>query len=298
MEPVADRLAPTTLAGYLSDIVGIVTSHAGPGTCRGELAVGLPHLNVRGIDQAGSVVALGRPLNLVRRVPVLEMSVVLQTGAMEVVEGNHAVRSQNFAEEPGMRVDLVGVAPLDKLQVPFERTTGESRTITSARAVVQRAHRVIVAKARQIASELAGDEMHGRRGEDGTVAFAGRGFGDLVRTWIGPEAGEIVALRVVRRDAEFKQLPAFWGIGTVGVEVAVDPDTLKVTVEHHVTVADVWQGHQPRAGRGSGPGARLRMVRDVRCSMSSSTMALKSPTRTRWSPTCPGWLAYAGTSRR
>jgi len=254
MEPVADRLGPTTPAGYLSDIVGIVPSHAGPGTCRGELAVGIQHLNVRGIDQAGSVVALGRPLNLVRRVPVREMSVVLQTGAMEVGQGNHTVLSQNFAQEPGMRVDLVGVAPFDKLQVPFERTTGESRTITIARAVVQRAHRVIVAKARQIASELAGDEMPGRRGEDGTVAFAGRGFGDLVRTWIGPGAGAIVALRIVRRDAEFKQLPAFWGIGTVGVEVAVDPDTVKVTVEHHVTVADVGKAINREPVEGQDPG--------------------------------------------
>jgi hypothetical protein len=58
MEPVGDRLAPTTPAGCLIDILGIVPTHAGPGACRAEMAVGPEHLNMRGIAQAGAVVAV------------------------------------------------------------------------------------------------------------------------------------------------------------------------------------------------------------------------------------------------
>ncbi|MGH9086536.1 MAG: PaaI family thioesterase [Acidimicrobiales bacterium] len=56
--PVAAELAPTTPAGCLIDVLGIVPTHAGPGACRAEMVVGPQHLNMRGIAQGGALLAL------------------------------------------------------------------------------------------------------------------------------------------------------------------------------------------------------------------------------------------------
>lgn len=58
MAPVAEALAPTTPAGCIIDMLGIVPTHAGPGACRAEMTVAAQHLNMRGIAQGGALVAL------------------------------------------------------------------------------------------------------------------------------------------------------------------------------------------------------------------------------------------------
>lgn len=58
MAPVAEALGPTTPPGCLIDLLGIVPTLAGPGTCRAEMAIGPHHLNMRGVVQGGAVAAL------------------------------------------------------------------------------------------------------------------------------------------------------------------------------------------------------------------------------------------------
>jgi CO/xanthine dehydrogenase Mo-binding subunit len=88
------------------------------------------------------------------------------------------------------------------------------------------------------------------------VPYIGGGHGNLAgetnmdqaaeKLGIGPGRGQVVGTGAVRRADRFGQPPAFREIRMVGVQVAVDPDTGQVAVEHLVTVAD--------AGKAGGQG--------------------------------------------
>ena len=60
---------------------------------------------------------------------------------------------------------------------------------------------------------------------------------------------------VVRRAGDLEELPPFWEIGMVGVEVAVDEETGLVNVEHLVTVGDVGYAINPSLVEGQDLGA-------------------------------------------
>jgi CO/xanthine dehydrogenase Mo-binding subunit len=59
----------------------------------------------------------------------------------------------------------------------------------------------------------------------------------------------------VRRSGNLAELPPFWEIGMVGVEVEVDPDTGVVRIEHLVTVGDVGYAINPAMVEGQDLGA-------------------------------------------
>jgi CO/xanthine dehydrogenase Mo-binding subunit len=63
----------------------------------------------------------------------------------------------------------------------------------------------------------------------------------VIQDWFGAKAGEVAGVGVVRKDGVTKEIPPFWEIGVVGVEVEVNELTGAVSVEHLVTVGDV--GH-------------------------------------------------------
>jgi CO/xanthine dehydrogenase Mo-binding subunit len=182
-------------------------------------------------------------------------SVVLHTGATEMGQGSHTVLSQIVAEELGVPLAAVRVAPQDTLTSPFERTTGASRTTTVVGSAVQRACRDALEKISRMAAEIDGP---GPR--DGRPAAApdirGRAdFAKVIRAWFGPGGGEVAGVGVVRRAGNFAQLPPFWEVGMVGVQVAIDPDTGQLDVEHLVTIGDVGKALNPAGVEGQDLGA-------------------------------------------
>lgn len=58
MAPLADDSAAATPPGCLLDALGMVATHAGPGACRAQMAIGTIHTNQRGIVQGGAIAAL------------------------------------------------------------------------------------------------------------------------------------------------------------------------------------------------------------------------------------------------
>ena len=81
------------------------------------------------------------------------------------------------------------------------------------------------------------------------------GYEEVVQEWFGGRMGEVVGHGIVRRAGNLKELPPFWEIGMVGVDVSVDPDTGRVTVEHLVTVGDVGYAINPALVEGQELGA-------------------------------------------
>ncbi len=80
-------------------------------------------------------------------------------------------------------------------------------------------------------------------------------YDTVVQSWFGGRQGEVLGVGVVRRAGELAELPPFWEIGMVGVEVSVDSDTGVVTVEHLVTVGDVGYAINPAMVEGQDLGA-------------------------------------------
>jgi CO/xanthine dehydrogenase Mo-binding subunit len=81
------------------------------------------------------------------------------------------------------------------------------------------------------------------------------GYDEVVQGWFAGRQGEVTGIGVVRRAGELQELPPFWEVGMVGVEVSVDPGTGKVTVEHLVTVGDVGYAINPALVEGQDLGA-------------------------------------------
>lgn len=184
-------------------------------------------------------------------------SVVLHTGATEMGQGSHTVLSQIVAEELGVPLDAVRVAPQDTLTSPFERTTGASRTTTVVGSAVQRACRDALERIGRMAAEIDGPGPQDERRAAGR-RFAVRGqadFAKVIRAWFGPGGGEVAGVGVVRRAGNFAKLPPFWEVGMVGVQVAIDPDTGQLDVEHLVTIGDVGKALNPVQVEGQDLGA-------------------------------------------
>lgn len=185
-------------------------------------------------------------------------SVVLHTGATEMGQGSHTVLSQIVADELGIPLEQVSVAPVDTLTSPFERSTGASRTTTIVGTAVQQACRDALAKIQRMAADLAGPATAHSAAPQ--VRPGGQDFADVICAWFGPGCGQVVGVGAVRRADGFGQLPAFWEIGMVGVQVAVDRDTGQVAVEHLVTVADAGKAINPAQVEGQDLGAATQGI--------------------------------------
>jgi CO/xanthine dehydrogenase Mo-binding subunit/aerobic-type carbon monoxide dehydrogenase small subunit (CoxS/CutS family) len=183
-------------------------------------------------------------------------SVVLLTGSAELGQGSRTALAQLVVGELG--VDHVQVVQSDTHTTPYERTTGASRTTTLTGLAVLRACDDARRTLHDMAAEVLGvqaSELAARPG--GVEAPDGRllTFAEVVRQWFGASAGDVTGIGVVRPAGELAQLPPFWEIGAVGVEVSVERDTGRVTVEHLVTVGDVGFAINPALVEGQDLGA-------------------------------------------
>jgi CO/xanthine dehydrogenase Mo-binding subunit len=184
-------------------------------------------------------------------------SVIVLTGSTEMGQGSRTALAQIAASELGIDVDRVRVVQSDTSVTPYERTTGASRTTTLTGLAVQRACRDALSKLEQMGAELMDCTIAEVKSAEGVVAGPDRAlnYDDVVQGWFGGRQGEVVGNGIVRRSGDLEELPPFWEIGMVGVEVEVDPDTGVVHVEHLVTVGDVGYAINPAMVEGQDLGA-------------------------------------------
>lgn len=184
-------------------------------------------------------------------------SVTVLTGSTEMGQGSRTALAQIAATELGIDVERVRVIQSDTAVTPYERTTGASRTTTLTGLAIQRACRDALAKLEEIGAEVLECDLEEIKTAEGVVKGPDRQleYDEAIQAWFGGRQGEIVGLGVVRRAGELEELPPFWEIGMVGVEVSVDPDTGRVKVEHLVTVGDVGYAINPALVEGQDLGA-------------------------------------------
>jgi CO/xanthine dehydrogenase Mo-binding subunit len=177
-------------------------------------------------------------------------------GSTELGQGSRTVLSQILADGLELPFERVAILAADTGAVPYERTTGASRTTALVGRSLLAACEDARAKVRAIAAQVAGVEESAVADAPGGVAVDGEqlGYADVLKSWFG-SGGEVIGVGTVRRAGEFEQLPPFWEIGASGVVAAVDAETGEVRVEQLTTVGDVGFAVNPALVHGQDLGA-------------------------------------------
>ena len=185
-------------------------------------------------------------------------SATLSSSSTEIGQGSATALAQIVAIELGIDLVRVAVGQSDTRFTPFEWSTGASRTTTLAGLSVQRACADVWAQLTAMAAEVTGVAADSVTRDGAHLVVAERGPmapAEVIRSWFGASAGEVIGRGIVRNEGATAQLPPFWEIGVVGVEVAVDEASGAVSIEHLVTVGDVGHAINPALAEGQDLGA-------------------------------------------
>ena len=186
-------------------------------------------------------------------------SIALMCGSAEMGQGSSTVLPQIAAAELGVPLDRIHLVQSDTAVVSYDRSTGASRTTTVMGIAIQRAAADVKRQLRDWAVDaLEANPADLVEQRDGFL-LDGRLYpwGEIVRRWFGGGYGEVVGTGYVRRDGITRELPLFWELGCLGVEVSVDEETGEVRVERLVTVGDVGRAVHPLMAEGQDVGGAM-----------------------------------------
>jgi CO/xanthine dehydrogenase Mo-binding subunit len=186
-------------------------------------------------------------------------SVTVLCGSTEIGQGSSTVLAQLAAGEMGVSLDRVQLLQSDTTAVTYDRSTGASRTTTLMGLAIQAAARDARAQLVRWAEEsLAPDGPAVVETRSGVrIGEAEHDWGAVVRAWFGAASGEVIGRGYLRRAGATEEMPPFWEIGCVGVEVSVDEATGVVRVERLVTVGDVGCAINPQLVESQDIGAAM-----------------------------------------
>ena len=186
-------------------------------------------------------------------------SVTVMAGSTEIGQGSSTVLAQIAAAEMGVELERVRLVQSDTAAVSYDRSTGASRTTTLMGLAIQAAARDARAQLVDWATTaLAPDGPEVTEIGNGVrIGDAEHDWGAIVRAWFGGAAGEVVGRGYLRRSGATAEMPPFWEIGCVGVEVSVNESTGEVRVERMVTVGDVGCAINPQTAEAQDVGAAM-----------------------------------------
>ena len=187
-----------------------------------------------------------------------DSSVTLFTGSTELGQGSRTVLSQIVAEDLGLPLERVAVVNGDTGVVPYERTTGASRTTTVTGRAVQEACADARRRVRDLAADVFGVPVASIEDVQAGVRVDGQEltYGEVIERWFGA-GGEVLGHGAVRKAGGFAMMPPFWEIGCSGVSLTVDRETGVVSVDKLTTVGDVGFALNPALVHGQDAGASL-----------------------------------------
>ena len=168
-------------------------------------------------------------------------SVSVMSGSTEIGQGSHTVLMQIAAEEMGIPLEKVRLVGSDTAVTLFERSTGASRTTTLMGRAVMEACREAIAQCKTMAEELLGVPASEFVEERGGIRHGKErlSWPEIIERYFQMEGCSIIGRAYLRRAGALKSVPIFWEIGVVGVEIALDEETGKISLDTLVTVGDV-----------------------------------------------------------
>ena len=187
-------------------------------------------------------------------------SATLLVGTTEIGQGARTVLSQIAAEELALPLSEVTVARGDTDAMPFDRSTGSSRSTTLMGLAVQRAAREVRDQLVKIGAKLLRAPTRAIEVRNGTLSAGRRkvmSYADVIAGHFGLPGGELVGRGYVRPPGGKPVNPVFWEIGIGGADVEVDRETGQLTIRRYVSAADVGKAINPRECEGQDEGAAM-----------------------------------------
>jgi len=184
-------------------------------------------------------------------------SATIMTGSTELGQGSHTVLPQIAAEELGIAYDKVNVVSSDTAITPYDRSTGASRTTTLMGSAVQEACQEAI----QQMVVMAADVLKVKKEQIETVRGGVRcgevqlDWSQVISKFYALPDGEVIGRSYIRKSGKFAALPVFWEAAATGVEISVDEETGKITMEKLATVGDVGLAINPALAEGQDIGA-------------------------------------------
>ena len=184
-------------------------------------------------------------------------SATIMTGSTELGQGSHTVLPQIAAEELGIAYEKVNVVSSDTAITPYDRSTGASRTTTLMGSAVQEACQEAI----QQMVVMAADVLKVKPQQIETVRGGIRcgevqlDWSQVISKFYALPDGEVIGRSYIRKSGKFAALPVFWEAAATGVEISVDEDTGKITMEKLATVGDVGLAINPALAEGQDIGA-------------------------------------------
>jgi len=184
-------------------------------------------------------------------------SVSILSGTTELGQGAHTVLAQIAAEEMGVELDRVRVIASDTGIVPFERSTGASRTTTLMGRAVLDACQDAIQQIVRMAAELWETRPEKLEIRGGSVHYGQNhlSWGKVLEKYSKMAGFNIVGRSYLYQHEDLAQLPVFWEVGCAGLEISLDEETGKIRVEKLATVGDVGLAIHPAMTEGQDLGA-------------------------------------------
>jgi CO/xanthine dehydrogenase Mo-binding subunit len=184
-------------------------------------------------------------------------SVTIMTGSTELGQGSHTVLPQIAAEELGIPFEKVRVVSSDTAITPYDRSTGASRTTTLMGTAVLEASREAIQQMVVMAADVLKVKVEQIEAVRGGVRCgeAQLNWSEVISKFYALPDGEVIGRAYIRKSGRFSALPVFWEAAATGVEISVDEETGKITMEKLATVGDVGLAINPALAEGQDIGA-------------------------------------------
>ncbi|CAN5529962.1 xanthine dehydrogenase family protein molybdopterin-binding subunit [soil metagenome] len=189
---------------------------------------------------------------------------VVLVGSTEMGQGQRTAFAQIAAETLAMPAERVRCLGTDTQFTPYDRSTGASRSTTLAGLAVQRAAQAVRDDLDEIAASIWPAAEEGIEMRDGAAWFGeeSRTYPQLIAKRFGLSGGQLIGEGGVHPagTGSYAEGPVFWEICIAAVEVAIDRETGKVSVERTATIADVGRAINPQLIERQDEGATMQGI--------------------------------------
>ncbi len=184
-------------------------------------------------------------------------------GTTELGQGSRSAMAQVVSQELTVPMEDVDVISSDTSMVPYDRSTGSSRSTTLMGLAVQDGAIEVKDQLLELAALHFESPVEELSIEEGQVVRQGESisFGALIQEEFGGVAGELMGRGYVtprRHGGRLAQSPVFYEVGISAAEVELDQETGAIRIPHYVSVADVGKAINPQQCEGQDEGAAMQ----------------------------------------